>query len=126
MRRNFPLPSTWEFPDIVQEAILICPTTRLGRRFNSIGIAYPIATLEKIDVTAYTAQALSQYADAVTHAFPDASMLASGTERYLPQQTTAWANCAYAALYSLTAECRAIAVQRLARSHLKLGLSIAE
>jgi hypothetical protein len=74
-KKKMHVPSTFNFPTIVNEALAICPITKKGKTFDHFGNAY---TEEESDkaledyVLNGLVENLAEYADAVTHAFTDA------------------------------------------------------
>ncbi|WP_345552462.1 hypothetical protein [Microbulbifer aestuariivivens] len=69
---EIPEPESWSFPDIVESARKISPNNLEGRPFNKFGLAYPMGVLSNLDVSSMRAKELQNYADVVTHAYPDA------------------------------------------------------
>jgi len=74
---SIPTPSVWSFPEIVESALEITPVNIDGLPFNQFGIAYEVDVLEKLDLATIKVEDLQKYADAVTHAYPDAVVVKS-------------------------------------------------
>ena len=72
---EYPQPKSWSFPEIVKSAREISPTNLEGRPFNQFGLAYSKEVLQGLDISSMSAEALQNYADVVTHAYPDAIAL---------------------------------------------------
>ncbi|GLQ71690.1 hypothetical protein [Vibrio penaeicida] len=70
---GYPEPPSWDFPYVTEAAYEISPHNLEGRPFNSDGLAYTHEELEALPVKNMTSEQLQNYADVVTHAFPDAT-----------------------------------------------------
>jgi len=104
---TIPVPSSWDFPNLVKSALEIAPNNMAGVPFNDGGIAYSVKELEVLPVLTMSAEALQKYADVVTHAYPDA-VSQRGNEledcSTLPIESlnqTSFANLAYISLNAL-------------------------
>ena len=67
-----PEPPTWAFPEIMEAALEVVSVSIEGRPFNRYGLPYSLEELDQLDVRKMEAQELQNYADAITHAYPDA------------------------------------------------------
>ena len=67
-----PEPESLSFPAVIDSARKIAPKNLEGREFNRFGLAYSTEELSQLDVSNMPAEKLQNYADIVTHAFPDA------------------------------------------------------
>ncbi len=67
-----PEPRSWSFPAIVEHAREINQTNIEGKPFNRYGLAYSSEELDSITLSELDPKELQNYADIVTHAFPDA------------------------------------------------------
>lgn len=65
-------PKSWSFPDVIESARKISPNNLEGKVFNQFGLAYSKEKLSKLDVSRMRPEQLQNYADIVTHAYPDA------------------------------------------------------
>jgi len=65
-------PESWSFPQVIEFARKITPNNVEGRPFNQFGLVYSSEELSKLDFSKMNAEKLQNYADIVTHAYPDA------------------------------------------------------
>lgn len=65
-------PESWSFPQVIESARKISPTNVEGRPFNQFGLVYSPEELSKLDFSKMKAEKMQNYADIVTHAYPDA------------------------------------------------------
>jgi hypothetical protein len=65
-------PESWSFPEVVESARKICPKNLEGITFNEFGLAYTSEQVSKLDFSRMRPEKLQNYADIVTHAYPDA------------------------------------------------------
>lgn len=70
---GYPEPPSWDFPYVTEAAYEISPRSLEGRPFNNDGLAYTHEELEALPVKSMAPEQLQNYADVVTHAFPDAT-----------------------------------------------------
>ena len=70
--KSIPEPPSWSFPEVVESARAINPKNREGRVFNRFGLAYSQDELKRLQVPKMSPNELQNYADIVTHAYPDA------------------------------------------------------
>jgi hypothetical protein len=70
--KSIPEPLSWSFPDIIESARKISPKNIEGHKFNALGLVYSTEKLKLIDMKNMSADKLQVFADAVTHAYPDA------------------------------------------------------
>lgn len=107
---SLPVPKSWQFPQVIDLARTITPRNRAGRPFDRDGLAYSLEQLNALPVLTLSPAELQNYADIVTHAFPDAafirttSLMSCGTIPADQLNTTAIANLAFV---SLQAKCPA-------------------
>ena len=113
---DYPRPTTFAMPFVIQEARAIHATTPAGRPFNRVGLAYPLRTLGELDVRSMSTEQLVEYADAVTMAFPDAVIEEMAAPVVLNSMATSWANMAYIASHATVPKHRDIATETLALS----------
>ncbi len=67
-----PEPSSWQFPSVIESARKLTPQNLEGKPFNKFGLAYSTEELNQLDIASLPATSLQNYADIVTHAYPDA------------------------------------------------------
>lgn len=109
------IPTTTRFPDIVFEALQLCPQNKEGVQFRSNGIAYPVKTIAKqyqmfrihCDV-----KVMARYADVVTVAFTDfvahvtPTQVKNQQEKAKLTKPLVIANLAYLSIYAQQEELR--------------------
>lgn len=114
---SIPEPSSWQFPDVIESARKLTPRNLEGKPFDRFGLAYSLEELERIDVVNLPVAVLQNYADIVTHAYPDA------VAKYLPSECgsvsinqlngTSFGNVAYISINAINPDTKKWAAQCL-------------
>ena len=103
-------PESWSFPQVIESARKISPKNVEGHPFNQFGLVYSPKELSKLDFSKMKAEKMQNYADIVTHAYPDAisKQLPSSCEAIPIEQLneTAIAGIAYISIHASKAATR--------------------
>jgi hypothetical protein len=121
---TYPVPIITKFPGVIDCALELVTSTKLGVSFDENGLAYSFAETEdalKKFIDGGDIEDLAEHADVVSHAFPDwcgSSFLELQTfcTSLKGCNSTAWANTAYIATYATVPEFRKVAMNLLEKS----------
>ena len=75
--QSIPEPESWAFPAVIESAKKLARQNIEGKLCNRFGLAYPLAEYKTLNLASLSVDELQNYADVVTHAYPDAISMRS-------------------------------------------------